>query len=89
MFWLNNSGKEEQACCDHIVSNVDLKWELPDCSGKATLQGIQLTPSMVQLVTVSPIHWGVSFYYIIQQHDQFLKNMQLRPEVRYYFFDSV
>lgn len=51
-------GKEEQACCEHIVTNIDLKWELPDCSGKATLQGIRLTAPMVQLVTVSPIHWG-------------------------------
>jgi hypothetical protein len=50
-------------CCEHIVNNVDLKWTLPDCSGKATLEGIRLTPGMVQLVTVSPIEWGTSIFY--------------------------
>ncbi|ODN02451.1 Trafficking protein particle complex subunit 9 [Orchesella cincta] len=55
-----DKGKEEQACCEHIVTNVDLKWVLPECSGKATLQGIRLTAPMVQLVTVSPIHWEIT-----------------------------
>lgn len=52
-------GKEEFACCEHIVTNVDLKWILPESSGKATLHGITLTQAMVQLVTVSPIQWGI------------------------------
>jgi len=52
------SGKEEVACYQHIVKDVDVKWILPDCSGKATLEGIRLTPEMVQLATVSPIEWG-------------------------------
>ncbi|CAG7822209.1 unnamed protein product [Allacma fusca] len=53
-------GKEEINCCQHIVSNVDLEWVLPETSGKATLQGIRLTPAMIQLVTVSPIQWEIS-----------------------------
>jgi len=39
---------------------VDVKWILPDCSGKATLDGIRLTPEMIQLATVSPIEWEIA-----------------------------
>jgi len=53
-------GKEEATCSQHIVNNTEIKWILPDCSGKATLEGIRLTPEMVQLAIVSPIQWEIT-----------------------------
>jgi len=52
-------GAELAVSCEHIISKVELKWVLPECEGKATLHGISLTSAMAQLITVSPVHWGM------------------------------
>jgi hypothetical protein len=67
----------EKLCSEHIANLVNLKWSLPaiECEGVASLKGISLSPSMVDLVTVSPLEWGefvslirkiqISFYYFL------------------------
>lgn len=53
----------ERVCSEHIAENVNLKWSLPalDCNGIASLKGITLAPTMLDLVTVSPLQWGKIF----------------------------
>lgn len=56
----NELDLSEKLCSEHIAGLVNLKWSLPaiDTSGVASLKGISLSPSMVDLVTVSPLEWG-------------------------------
>lgn len=51
----------ERVCSEHIAENVNLKWSLPglDCNGVASLRGISLSPTMLDLVTVPPLQWEV------------------------------
>uniref|UniRef100_A0A182IYU7 NIK and IKK(beta) binding protein n=1 Tax=Anopheles atroparvus TaxID=41427 RepID=A0A182IYU7_ANOAO len=51
----------ERVCSEHISENVNLKWSLPaiDCHGTASLRGITLSPTMLDLVTVPPLEWEV------------------------------
>ncbi|XP_052865925.1 protein brunelleschi [Anopheles cruzii] len=51
----------ERVCSEHITENVNLKWSLPgiDCHGTASLRGITLSPTMLDLVTVPPLEWEV------------------------------
>lgn len=53
----------ERVCSEHIAENVNLKWCLPglDCSGVASLRGISLSPTMLDLVTVPPLQWGKTY----------------------------
>lgn len=50
----------ERLCSEHIASLVNLKYQLltSETTGMATLRGISLSATMLDLVTVSPIHWG-------------------------------
>jgi trafficking protein particle complex subunit 9 len=50
----------ERLCSEHIASLVNLKYQLlsSETIGMATLRGISLSATMLDLVTVSPIHWG-------------------------------
>lgn len=50
----------EKLCSEHIAGLINLNWSLPaiETSGIASLKGISLSPSMVDLVTVSPLEWG-------------------------------
>lgn len=52
----------EKLCAEHIANLVDLKYHLAtsDTRGVATLRGISLSSTMLDLVTVSPIQWGKS-----------------------------
>lgn len=45
---------------EHIANLVDLNWQLlaTETNGKASLQGITLAPSMLDIVGMSPILWG-------------------------------
>lgn len=54
----------ERACSDHIADQVNLKWTLigTETTGVATLKGISLSPTMLDLVTVAPLQWGKSLY---------------------------
>ncbi|KAK9876811.1 hypothetical protein WA026_015049 [Henosepilachna vigintioctopunctata] len=46
---------------EHIAELVDLKWQLSatEAKGKASLQGITLAPSMLDIVGMSPILWEI------------------------------
>lgn len=50
----------ERACSDHIADQVNLNWTLigTETKGIATLKGISLSPTMLDLVTVAPLQWG-------------------------------
>lgn len=50
----------ERLCSEHIANQVNLKWQLPatELHGVATLRGISLSPTMIDLVTVAPLQWG-------------------------------
>lgn len=56
----NEMDLSEKLCSEHIANLVNLKWSLPaiESEGVASLKGISLSPSMVDLVTVSPLEWG-------------------------------
>ncbi|XP_052893133.1 protein brunelleschi isoform X2 [Anopheles moucheti] len=58
---IDNSDLTERVCSEHISENVNLKWSLPaiDCHGTASLRGITLSPTMLDLVTVPPLEWEV------------------------------
>lgn len=61
---LSGSGNEidltERSCSEHIAEQVDLKWTLSntETNGIATVKGISLSPTMLDLVTVAPLQWG-------------------------------
>lgn len=50
----------EKICSEHIANLVDLRWHLlaTETRGKATLKGITLTPTMLDIVRMSPLQWG-------------------------------
>lgn len=50
----------EKICAEHISSNVKLNWTLGGTENKgiASLKGISLSPTMLDLITVSPLQWG-------------------------------
>lgn len=47
-------------CSEHITDLVDLRWSLlaTDSKGVASLKGINLTASMLDVVRMSPLNWG-------------------------------
>lgn len=51
----------EKLCSEHIANLVNLKYLLAstETSGIASLRGISLSSTMLDLVTVSPIQWGM------------------------------
>lgn len=52
----------DKICSEHIANLVDLQYNLPaiDIKGKASLKGITLTPNMLDIVRMSPLHWDVA-----------------------------
>lgn len=50
----------EKLCSEHIAELVNLKYLLAttETAGVASLRGISLSSTMLDLVTVSPIQWG-------------------------------
>lgn len=50
----------EKLCAEHIAGLVNLNYHLASTNtrGIATLRGISLSSTMLDLVTVSPIQWG-------------------------------
>ncbi|XP_037823203.1 protein brunelleschi [Lucilia sericata] len=50
-------------CSKHIAERVNINWSLTgtDIQGIASLKGIILTPTMIDLCTVSPLQWNISF----------------------------
>lgn len=50
----------EKLCSEHIANLVNLRYQLSpsETHGVATLRGISLSSTMLDLVTVSPIQWG-------------------------------
>lgn len=51
----------EKICSEHIASLVQLQWQLlgTETKGKATLKGITLTSTMLDIVRMSPVSWGL------------------------------
>ncbi|EDW64359.1 protein brunelleschi [Drosophila virilis] len=50
-------------CSTHIAERVKINWLLTgtDIKGTASLRGIVLSHSMVDLTTISPLQWAISF----------------------------
>lgn len=50
----------ELMCSEHITSNTDLRWHLlqSGVSGRATVKGITLSQTMIDIVRMSPLNWG-------------------------------
>lgn len=48
-------------CSEHIADQVSLKWTLAgtETEGIASLKGISLSPTMLDLVTIAPLEWGL------------------------------
>ncbi|XP_063226452.1 protein brunelleschi isoform X2 [Bacillus rossius redtenbacheri] len=58
----SDRGELDAVCSEHIASLVDLRWTMPSCGreGRIPLRGMTLTPAMLDLVRMSPLHWDVS-----------------------------
>ncbi|XP_032518719.2 protein brunelleschi isoform X1 [Danaus plexippus] len=52
----------EVMCSEHLTKNVDLKWHLlqSNINGRASVKGITLSQSMMDIVRMSPLNWEVS-----------------------------
>ncbi|CAH2234031.1 jg27470, partial [Pararge aegeria aegeria] len=52
----------ELMCSDHLTKNVDLRWHLlqSNIAGKASVKGITLSQTMMDIVRMSPLNWEVS-----------------------------
>lgn len=60
-------------CSIHIAERVKIKWLLTgtDIQGIASLRGIVLSQSMVDLTAVSPLEWAISFQdTLVQPHNE-------------------
>lgn len=57
---LSFSDALSKLCSTHIAEKVKINWLLTgtDIQGVASLRGIFLSHAMVDLTTVSPLHWG-------------------------------
>ncbi|CAD7080031.1 unnamed protein product [Hermetia illucens] len=53
----------EKLCSEHIAERVKLNWTLTgtETKGIASLKGITLSPAMIDLITVAPLQWAVTF----------------------------
>nr|XP_036225165.1 protein brunelleschi [Bactrocera oleae]XP_036225166.1 protein brunelleschi [Bactrocera oleae] len=60
---LSFSDSISKLCSEHIAERVKISWLLTgtDIQGIASLHGIVLTSTMIDLTTVSPLQWTVSF----------------------------
>ncbi|XP_067624858.1 protein brunelleschi isoform X2 [Eurosta solidaginis] len=60
---LSFSDSISKLCSEHVAERVKISWLLTgtDIQGIASLNGIVLTSSMIDLTTVSPLQWTVSF----------------------------
>lgn len=60
---LRNITDVNTICSEHITDLVDLRWSLlaTDSKGVASLKGINLTASMLDIVRMSPLDWGTIF----------------------------
>lgn len=54
----------EKLCAEHISKAVNLQWALAagETTGIATLKGISLSTTMLDLVTVAPLQWGTYIF---------------------------
>ncbi|XP_055386029.1 protein brunelleschi [Condylostylus longicornis] len=65
----------ERICSNHISERVNLSWTLTgtETQGVASLKGIRLTNSMIDLITVAPLQWNVMFNNtVIQPQSEFV-----------------
>lgn len=47
-------------CSEHLTKNVDLQWHLlqSNITGRASVKGITLSQTMMDIVRMSPLNWG-------------------------------
>ncbi|CAG9788774.1 unnamed protein product [Diatraea saccharalis] len=52
----------EAMCSEHVTQHVDLQWHLlhSDVRGRASVKGITLSQTMMDIVRMSPLNWEVS-----------------------------
>ncbi|XP_030020287.2 protein brunelleschi [Manduca sexta] len=64
----------ELMCSEHITNNTDLRWRLmqSDITGRASVKGITLSQTMLDIVRMSPLKWEVS-----------LNNQCIKPQEEY------
>ncbi|XP_030380620.1 protein brunelleschi [Scaptodrosophila lebanonensis] len=70
---LSFSDALSKLCSTHIAERVKINWLLTgtDIQGIASLRGIVLTQAMIDLTTVSPLQWFISFQDTpVQQHGE-------------------
>jgi hypothetical protein len=55
----------DQICSEHIAASVDLRWHILSTGtrGRVSLKGITLTPEMLDLVRMSPLQWGMYYFF--------------------------
>ncbi|XP_072944663.1 protein brunelleschi isoform X1 [Epargyreus clarus] len=54
-----SSGALEAACAAHVAARVALRWRLAGgAAGRAGVRGITLSQAMLDVVRMSPLHWG-------------------------------
>lgn len=55
----------EKLCAEHVSNSVHLTWSLSSSNknGIATLKGITLSNTMMDLITIAPLQWGIYSYY--------------------------
>lgn len=75
----------EKVCSNHIAELVKLKWTLngTENHGCASLKGISLSPTMLDLVTVAPLQWGTIDCGSKYINDHFNKKNYFLPLQRY------
>ncbi|XP_045451417.1 protein brunelleschi [Melitaea cinxia] len=64
----------ELMCSEHLTKNVDLQWHLlqSNITGRASVKGITLSQTMMDIVRMSPLNWEVS-----------LNNQCIKPQEEY------
>lgn len=72
---LSFSDALSKLCSTHIADRVKINWLLTgtDIKGIASLRGIVLSHSMVNLTTIAPLQWGISFQdTVVQPHSELI-----------------
>ncbi|XP_062121114.1 protein brunelleschi [Drosophila sulfurigaster albostrigata] len=81
---LSFSDALSKLCSTHIAERVKINWLLTgtDIQGVASLRGIVLSHGMVDLTTVSPLEWSISFQdTLVQPHSEIVATVGQRAQL--------
>ncbi|KAM8715640.1 hypothetical protein ACLKA7_002655 [Drosophila subpalustris] len=81
---LSFSDALSKLCSTHIAERVKINWLLTgsDIQGVASLRGIVLSHGMVDLTTVSPLQWSISFQNApVQPHSEIMCTVGQRAQL--------